>query len=293
MGTQSLAKPALTPAAMLSIGEVSKITGVNTVTLRAWQRRFGLLNPMRTPKGHRLYRESDVELIRQILHWLDAGVSISKIKPLLASPAAFAPATSHEWQHQCGLLLQAVAQLNGPQLQQLLDEYQALYPAAVLQQQLFALWFHQLPSWLSEREDGDGLRDWLLQQLHWRLKPCFRQGAKVALLALADSDPWDHWRVCWLLCQHGLSYVDLGQLPLPQVKLLAGRLAPTTWLALAGPKASAPLTDAIAGLAKCGSPLYLVGQFAPLWPDNQVHQAQDWAQLSELLATEANKGRHE
>ncbi|MCA1898692.1 MerR family DNA-binding transcriptional regulator, partial [Shewanella putrefaciens] len=40
---------------LLPIGEVSSITGVNAVTLRAWQRRFGLVIPERTPKGHRLY----------------------------------------------------------------------------------------------------------------------------------------------------------------------------------------------------------------------------------------------
>jgi hypothetical protein len=31
---------------------VSVITGVNPVTLRAWERRYGLIKPARTAKGH-------------------------------------------------------------------------------------------------------------------------------------------------------------------------------------------------------------------------------------------------
>lgn len=33
-----------------AIGEVSEITGVNSVTLRAWQRRYGLIVPQRTQR---------------------------------------------------------------------------------------------------------------------------------------------------------------------------------------------------------------------------------------------------
>ena len=68
-----------------TITEVSKITNVNSVTLRAWQRRYGLINPKRNPKGHRVYDQSDINLINQILNWLDKGVPIRKVKPLLLS----------------------------------------------------------------------------------------------------------------------------------------------------------------------------------------------------------------
>ncbi|WP_305374725.1 MerR family transcriptional regulator [Photobacterium leiognathi] len=68
---------------LYSISEVSELTGVNSVTLRAWQRRYGLLVPQRTPKGHRLYTDNDIAKIHDILAWLDKGVSIGKVKPLL------------------------------------------------------------------------------------------------------------------------------------------------------------------------------------------------------------------
>ena len=39
---------------LLPIRTVSILTGVHSVTLRAWERRYGLITPQRTPKGHRL-----------------------------------------------------------------------------------------------------------------------------------------------------------------------------------------------------------------------------------------------
>ncbi|WP_018693269.1 MerR family transcriptional regulator [Algicola sagamiensis] len=68
---------------LYTIKEVSDLTGVNPVTLRAWQRRYGLLTPLRTEKGHRLFRPEDIDRIHEILAWLDKGVSVGKIKPLL------------------------------------------------------------------------------------------------------------------------------------------------------------------------------------------------------------------
>ena len=47
-------------ADLIPIRELSSLTGVNSVTLRAWERRYGLLKPQRTPKGHRLYSMQDV-----------------------------------------------------------------------------------------------------------------------------------------------------------------------------------------------------------------------------------------
>lgn len=68
-----------------NIGDVSQQTGVAAVTLRAWERRHGLVKPQRTPKGHRLYTQADIDEINQIVSWLNRGVAISKIGALLAN----------------------------------------------------------------------------------------------------------------------------------------------------------------------------------------------------------------
>ena len=65
------------------ISRLSELTQVNSVTLRAWERRYGLLKPQRTPKGHRLYCQQDVEKVNQIKLWLQRGISVGQVKPLL------------------------------------------------------------------------------------------------------------------------------------------------------------------------------------------------------------------
>ena len=46
--------------ATMPIGEVARRTGVTVPTLRAWERRYGLLLPVRTAGGHRRYTDEDV-----------------------------------------------------------------------------------------------------------------------------------------------------------------------------------------------------------------------------------------
>ncbi|MCM2132177.1 MerR family transcriptional regulator [Larsenimonas rhizosphaerae] len=65
------------------IREVSRLTGVNSVTLRAWERRYGLIQPRRTPKGHRLYARDDIERVERIVQWLNRGVPVSQVGDLL------------------------------------------------------------------------------------------------------------------------------------------------------------------------------------------------------------------
>jgi len=70
---------------LYNIGDVSQQTGVAAVTLRSWERRYGLIKPKRTPKGHRFYNQANIDDIRRIISWLNRGVAISKVAALLAS----------------------------------------------------------------------------------------------------------------------------------------------------------------------------------------------------------------
>lgn len=70
---------------LYAIREVSELTGVKPVTLRAWQRRYNLVKPQRTEKGHRLYTQDNVDTIKEIQRWLAKGISIGKVKALLES----------------------------------------------------------------------------------------------------------------------------------------------------------------------------------------------------------------
>jgi MerR family transcriptional regulator, light-induced transcriptional regulator len=71
--------------ARLPIRTVSALTGVNAVTLRAWERRYGLVRPLRTPKGHRLYSQAQVEEIQRVLALMRTGVAIGQVREALAA----------------------------------------------------------------------------------------------------------------------------------------------------------------------------------------------------------------
>ncbi len=57
----------------MSIGEGARRTGVTVPTLRAWERRYGLLVPVRTVGGHRRYRDEDVERVMAVLDLTGQG----------------------------------------------------------------------------------------------------------------------------------------------------------------------------------------------------------------------------
>lgn len=65
-------------AAVLRIGELSRRLGVSDHVLRAWERRYGLLRPLRTTGGFRLYSDADLRRVRRMLAHLERGLSAAE-----------------------------------------------------------------------------------------------------------------------------------------------------------------------------------------------------------------------
>jgi DNA-binding transcriptional MerR regulator len=80
------------------IRTVCGLTGINPITLRAWERRYGLIQPVRTASGHRLYRQADIDLIHRVRAQLDRGIPISQVSAALAAPVT-AAATGPDAEH--------------------------------------------------------------------------------------------------------------------------------------------------------------------------------------------------
>lgn len=68
---------------LYSIGEVAERCAINPVTLRAWQRRYGLFKPQRSEGGHRQFDDEDILRIEEIKRLIKSGVSVGKVKALL------------------------------------------------------------------------------------------------------------------------------------------------------------------------------------------------------------------
>ena len=58
MNLSATTDSALTP--IHRIGAVANLCGVPVATLRVWERRYGVVAPLKTPGGQRLYTDHDV-----------------------------------------------------------------------------------------------------------------------------------------------------------------------------------------------------------------------------------------
>lgn len=86
------------------IGEVSRLTETKAFVLRYWETEFPMLRPVKTPKGHRLYRGEDIEMVRAIKRLLyDEGFTIAGARRHLADHgAASASSNGHGNSHREG-----------------------------------------------------------------------------------------------------------------------------------------------------------------------------------------------
>jgi DNA-binding transcriptional MerR regulator len=109
----------------------ARLTGLSPALLRAWERRHGVVTPLRTPGGTRRYSPEDLERLRLVKAAVDAGHRIGQIARLEVaelkrrSAIAEAPSASHVDE-----ILSPLDHLEGAESQQLLSlQLSALGPA--------------------------------------------------------------------------------------------------------------------------------------------------------------------
>src|SRR6476661_3974560 len=80
---------------LLRIGAFAERLGVSEAALRAWEARYGLFTPVRTPGGFRLYSPHDEARGRRMLRHLQRGLAARESAALALEPdAPVAPALS-------------------------------------------------------------------------------------------------------------------------------------------------------------------------------------------------------
>jgi DNA-binding transcriptional MerR regulator len=83
------------------IGEVSRLTELKPFVLRYWETEFPMLEPVKSPSGHRMYRQEDVDMVFKIKRLLyDEGFTIAGARRHLreqngAEGAESAPSSPH------------------------------------------------------------------------------------------------------------------------------------------------------------------------------------------------------
>jgi DNA-binding transcriptional MerR regulator len=151
--------PALPAEGLLPIRTVSNLTGVNAVTLRAWERRYSLITPQRTPKGHRLYTQQEVERINRIVELLNQGISVGHVKPLLDLTPGDAAASStadvsDTWKDHQDKMLGAIERFDEPSLDSTYNDALSLYPLDIVNQRLTTPLLRLLGERWNKRETG-------------------------------------------------------------------------------------------------------------------------------------------
>jgi PAS domain S-box-containing protein len=72
----------------MRVGDLARRTGVGVSTLRAWEARYSFLAPIRSPAGHRLYDEADVERVQAVLRLVAEGLTLGAAITRVASTGA-------------------------------------------------------------------------------------------------------------------------------------------------------------------------------------------------------------
>lgn len=104
---------------LLRIGEFARRVGVSADLLRAWERRYRLLTPVRSPGGFRLYTDADADRVERMRRALDDGLSAAE-----AARAALEGSRASEGilEDAAARLLDAIRRYDEPMVHSVLDE---------------------------------------------------------------------------------------------------------------------------------------------------------------------------
>lgn len=182
---------------LYTIGTVSKLTGVGAITLRAWERRYGLIQPVRKDSGHRLYTRGHIDQINRITALTQKGMRISQIRrEMLESETASAGeggTGADHWRDYLNGMLAAIIAFDEERLEEIYNEALSLHPIGLVTGKLLTPLLIELGlRW----EGGEGavaeehffafyLRNKLGARYHHR--PRGNQGPLILLAGLPDE----------------------------------------------------------------------------------------------------------
>jgi len=218
------------------IRTVSEITGVNSITLRAWERRYGLLVPHRTPKGHRLYTQDDIDLIHQAVELLNRGIAISQVKNHLLPKTVLKKKKQSKaveeipnvWIQYQQRILNAVVRFDSSALMQTYNEVLAIYPLDIVTTHLILPISRKLGERWEKTEGSIAEEHFFTQFLRNKIGARFhhQHSRQLGPKIIAACFPGEQHEIgllifCLAACEHGYDMVILGcDLPLSELNLV-------------------------------------------------------------------------
>ena len=227
-----------TELALYPIRTVSELTRVNAVTLRAWERRYGLFEPVRKASGHRLYTQDHIDLITRVVGMLDRGMRIGQVKAQLEAEANTRVANTSRnvmfkdfWGRYLERMIAAVIQFNEAGLEEAYGTALSLYPMDEVNEKLLMPLLQELGRrW----EQGDGsiaeehffgfyIRNKLGARFHHR--PKSKNGSKI-LLACLPGDRHETGLLLFALAASSAGYQTIllgADMPLEDLPAVAAK----------------------------------------------------------------------
>lgn len=217
------------------ISTVSKLTGVNSITLRAWERRYGLIEPIRSGSGHRLYTRNDIDLVHRVVALLEKGMRIGQVREELEAqgygPGSGPVEETGPWLAYQRRMTAAIIRFDEDSLETAYNEALSLYPVDVVTRELLTpllkelgqRWASGLGSIAEEHFFGFYLRNKLGARFHHRHRN--NSGPRL-LVACLPGELHEIGLLLFALAahEHGYNLVLLGaNMPIAEIAMAAGQ----------------------------------------------------------------------
>jgi DNA-binding transcriptional MerR regulator len=132
----------------LRIGQLARRTGVSPELLRAWEQRYGLLQPTRTPGGFRLYSAADEARVQRMQSLVSGGLAAAQAARLVLSDDEPAPPTASPsattLEEAAGDLTAALDRLDEQAANTALDRLFSTYTVETVLQDVVLPYLHRL-----------------------------------------------------------------------------------------------------------------------------------------------------
>jgi DNA-binding transcriptional MerR regulator len=132
----------------LRIGQLAKRTGVSPELLRAWEQRYGLLQPTRTPGGFRLYSTGDEARVQRMQRLVSGGLAAAQAARLVLSGGEPEPRTDSgsatTLEEAAANLSAALDRLDEQAANSALDRLLSAYTVEMVLQEVVLPYLHRL-----------------------------------------------------------------------------------------------------------------------------------------------------
>jgi DNA-binding transcriptional MerR regulator len=142
----------------LRIGELARRTGVSPELLRAWEQRYGLLQPTRTPGGFRLYSTADEARVQRMQGLVSGGLAAAQAARLVLSddepaPPPMASPSATTLKEAAGDLTTSLDRLDEQAASTVLDQLFSTYTVEMVLREVVLPYLHRL----GERWESGGV----------------------------------------------------------------------------------------------------------------------------------------